>query len=163
VDILWQELGAGLPDARQLAVILIRVLAAALLGALVGFQRERSGKAAGLRTHMLVCLGTATIVLAGVQAGMAMDALSRVIQGVVTGIGFIGAGTILKRSDEAHIEGLTTAASVWLTAAIGVSVGLGSLAVGVLGALLAWVVLAFRGDMKGRNGRPGDQGGQDPA
>jgi putative Mg2+ transporter-C (MgtC) family protein len=150
MDILWQELAGGFPDWRQLVVILVRLVAAALLGALLGYDRERAGKAAGLRTHMLVCLGTAMFVVAGVQVGMGMDALSRVIQGIVTGLGFIGAGTILKRSDEQQIEGLTTAAAVWLTAAIGVAVGLGSLTVAVLGTLFAWIILAVLGAMEAR-------------
>ena len=86
------------------------VLLAALLGGLVGFQREQAGKAAGLRTHMLVALGAAFFVMIPYQAGMPLADLSRVLQGIITGVGFLGAGTILKRPAEEHIEGLTTAA-----------------------------------------------------
>ena len=109
---------------------------------MIGMQRERSGKAAGLRTHMLVCLGTALFVIAGAEIGMQQDAMSRVIQGLATGIGFLGAGAIIKMESTREIRGLTTAAGVWMTAAIGVAVGLGHLGTAALGVLFAWVVLA---------------------
>ncbi len=145
MDILWEELTSGLPDARQLVHVLIRLLAATLLGAVVGFQRERVGKPAGLRTHMLVTLGTTVFVLACSGVGMSMDGLSRVIQGIVTGIGFIGAGSILKLNEERDIQGLTTAAGVWMTAAIGVAVGLGSLGVALLSTFFTLIILALAG------------------
>ena len=143
MELLWQELTNGIPDSRTLWTILIRVIAASLLGALVGFQRERAGKPAGLRTHILVSLGTAVVVLACSASGMNMDGESRVIQGIVTGIGFIGAGSILKVSEERDIRGLTTAAGLWLTAAIGVSCGLGTLGIAVIASVLALIVLAL--------------------
>ena len=145
MDIIWEELTSGLPDARQLVHVIIRLLAATLLGAVVGYQRERAGKPAGLRTHILVCLGTAVFVLSCAGVGMSLDGLSRVIQGIVTGIGFIGAGSILKLSEERDVQGLTTAAGVWMTAAIGVSVGLGSLGIALLGTLFTLVILALAG------------------
>jgi putative Mg2+ transporter-C (MgtC) family protein len=123
--------------------ILIRVITASLLGALVGFQRERVGKPAGLRTHILVSLGTAVVVLACSASGMNMDGESRVIQGIVTGIGFIGAGSILKVSEERDIRGLTTAAGLWLTAAIGVSCGLGTIGIAMIASVLAMIILAL--------------------
>ena len=86
MDILWEELTTGLPNVRQLIVVIIRLFAATLLGALVGIQRERAGKPAGLRTHILVAVGTAVFVIACSGAGMSSDGLSRVIQGIVTGI-----------------------------------------------------------------------------
>ena len=143
MDIVWEELLSGLPDARRLTHVLIRLLAAAVLGAVVGFQRERAGKPAGLRTHMLVTLGTAVFVLACSGVGMDHDALSRVIQGIVTGIGFIGAGSILKLDRERDIQGLTTAAGVWMTAAVGVAVGLGSLGVALLSTIFTLAILSF--------------------
>src|SRR5436190_4026987 len=143
MDLFWQELTAGLHDGRQLVHLIIRVVAAALLGGLVGIQRERTRKPAGLRTHMLVSLSTAVFVIACSNYGMSSDGLSRVIQGVVTGIGFIGAGTILKLSHEHEIKGLTTAASVWMTAAIGVTIGLGSLGIGLVVTILAVLILAL--------------------
>jgi putative Mg2+ transporter-C (MgtC) family protein len=145
MDIFWEELTSGLPNARQFAHVIIRLVAATLLGAIVGIQRERAGKPAGLRTHILVTLGTAVFVLACSGVGMSLDGLSRVIQGIVTGIGFIGAGSILKLSEERDIKGLTTAASVWMTAAIGVAVGLGSLGVAVLSTLFTLIILTLAG------------------
>ena len=143
MELLWQELTNGIPELRNLSIILIRVIAATLLGAAVGFQRERVGKPAGLRTHILVSLGTAVVVLACAGSGMSLEGQSRVIQGIVTGIGFIGAGSILKISEERDIRGLTTAAGLWLTAAVGVACGLGTIGIAVIAALLALIVLAL--------------------
>ena len=143
MELLWQELTHGLPDGRQFATFLIRVIAAVVLGGIVGIEREKARKPAGLRTHILVSLGTAIVVLACAGSGMDMAGLSRVIQGIVTGIGFIGAGSILKLDEERDIRGLTTAAGLWLTAAIGVACGLGSLGVAMIGAVLALIVLAL--------------------
>jgi putative Mg2+ transporter-C (MgtC) family protein len=143
MDIVWEELLSGLPDTRRLTHVLIRLLAATILGAVIGFQREKAGKPAGLRTHMLVTLGTAVFVLACSGVGMGHDALSRVIQGIVTGIGFIGAGSILKLDRERDIQGLTTAAGVWMTAAVGVAVGLGSLGVALLSTVFTVGILSF--------------------
>ena|SRR5215471_12754099 len=143
MDVLWQELTAGLHDPKQLAHVIIRIVAATLLGGMVGIQREKTHKPAGLRTHMLVSLATAAFVAACSSINMSLDGLSRVIQGIITGIGFIGAGTILKLSQEHEIKGLTTAASVWMTAAIGVTVGLGSLGIGLMITLLAVIILAL--------------------
>lgn len=143
MDILWEEITSGLPDARQLVHVLIRLIAATLLGALVGIQREKVGKPAGFRTHMLVCLGTTVFVLSCSGVGMSLDGVSRVIQGIITGIGFIGAGSILKLSEEREIQGLTTAAGIWMTSAIGVAVGLGSLGVAFLSTGFTLIILAL--------------------
>jgi putative Mg2+ transporter-C (MgtC) family protein len=143
MELLWQELTNGIPDSTRLWTIMIRVIAATLLGAIVGFQRERAGKPAGLRTHVLVSLGTAVVVLACAAGGMNMDGQSRVIQGIVTGIGFIGAGSILKVSEEKDIRGLTTAAGLWLTAAVGVASGLGTIGIAVIAAILALIILGL--------------------
>lgn len=143
MEIIWQELTAGLPDARQFTHVLIRLAAATLLGAIIGIDRERAGKPAGLRTHMLVTLGTAVFVLACAGIGMSLEGQSRVIQGIITGIGFIGAGSILKLSEERDIQGLTTAAGVWMTAAVGVAVGLGSLGVALLSTAFTLVILSL--------------------
>lgn len=145
MDIFWEELTSGLPNVRQLVHVLIKLVAATLLGAVVGFQRERAGKPAGVRTHILVTLGTTVFVLACSGVGMSMDGLSRVIQGIVTGIGFIGAGSILKLNEERNIQGLTTAAGVWMAAAIGVAVGLGSLGVAMLSTLFTLIILTLAG------------------
>jgi putative Mg2+ transporter-C (MgtC) family protein len=154
MDILWEELTSGLPDSRQFAHVVIRMVAATLLGAVVGIQREKAGKPAGLRTHVLVCLGTAVFVLACSGVGMSLEGLSRVIQGIVTGIGFVGAGAILKLSQEREIQGLTTAAGIWMTAAIGVAVGLGSLGVALLATLMALIILALSGPLDSFFDRP---------
>ena len=120
-----------------------RLLIASLLGGLLGYERELKRKAAGLRTHMLVALGAALFVLVPVQVGMSPEDISRVIQGLVTGIGFLGAGTILKGNSAEDVKGLTTAAGIWLTAAIGVAVGLGHEATAVLSTLLALAIFVL--------------------
>lgn len=150
MDVLWQELTRGLSNGQEFERVVVRLLAATILGAIVGFERERAGKPAGLRTHTLVCLGTAVFVLVCTSVGMSSDGLSRVIQGIVTGIGFIGAGTILKGDQEHEIKGLTTAAGVWMTAAIGVGVGLGSIGVAALSTLLGVIILAVVGALEAR-------------
>jgi len=143
MDLLWQELTTGFPDRTRLAIVVIRVIAALLLGGFLGIERERTGKPAGFRTHILVCLGTAVVVLACTEAKMSVEGLSRVVQGIVTGIGFVGAGSILKLSESREIKGLTTAAGLWVTAVIGVSVGLGALGLAVIGTLLTLLVLGL--------------------
>jgi putative Mg2+ transporter-C (MgtC) family protein len=135
----------SLPEAGQTLAVIIRLVAAALLGAIVGAEREAEGKAAGLRTHMLVALGAALFVIAPRQAGLALSEMSRVVQGVAAGIGFIGAGTILKLPAIEEIRGLTTAAGLWLTAAVGVAAGIGPLWVACTCALCAWVTLHLVG------------------
>jgi putative Mg2+ transporter-C (MgtC) family protein len=134
---------SDLPGAAEVTKVVVRLLLAALLGGLVGIQRERVGKAAGLRTHMLVALGSAFFVLIPDRAGMQLADLSRVLQGILTGIGFLGAGTILKRDEEEEIQGLTTAAGLWLTAAIGIAAGLGREASAILGTILALIILCL--------------------
>jgi putative Mg2+ transporter-C (MgtC) family protein len=153
MEILWEELAFGVPDSRQLLRVIIRLIAATLLGAVVGIEREKAGKPAGLRTHILVSLGTAVFVLASSGVGISEDGISRVIQGIITGIGFLGAGSILKLSEERDIQGLTTAAGIWMTAAIGVAVGLGSLGLALLGAVLTLIILAVIRPLESRISR----------
>jgi putative Mg2+ transporter-C (MgtC) family protein len=150
MELLWQELTSGMPDRGRLAIVLIRIIAATLLGAIVGIQREKAGKPAGLRTHMLVSLGTAVVVLACSGVNMNLDGLSRVIQGIVTGIGFVGAGSILKLNEQREIQGLTTAAGLWMTAAIGIAVGLGALGLALIATALMVIVLALEGLVNSR-------------
>src|SRR5690606_22472154 len=119
----------------------LRLFLAMLLGGLLGYEREVMGKAAGVRTHMLVCLGAAIFVMALEQDGAEADAMSRVIQGVAAGIGFLCAGTILKGQSISDVKGLTTAAGLWASAAIGVAVGLGREATAVLSTVLVLMVL----------------------
>jgi putative Mg2+ transporter-C (MgtC) family protein len=140
LDILRQEFG-DVPSAAEFVRIVLRLLAAVLLGGLVGLEREAAGKAAGLRTHMLVALGSAlTLVVAG-RMGMPESDQSRVIQGIVTGIGFLGGGAILKITDQRRIRGLTTAAGIWMTAAIGIAAGTGKLTTAAVATGLTFIVL----------------------
>ncbi len=144
----WQEVAntvgqefADLPDAAGVTRITLRLLIAASLGGVLGFEREQKGKAAGLRTHMLVALGSALFVLIPQQAGVSDADLTRVMQGLLAGVGFLGAGAIIKGSGEEEIKGLTTAAGIWLTAAIGMAAGLGREATAVLSTLIALIIL----------------------
>ena len=132
---------SDVPDATQLTRIVVRLGMAGLLGGLLGWEREHAGKAAGVRTHMLVAMGAALFVLVAQQVGIAPADNSRVLQGVIAGVGFLGAGTILKGDAESQVKGLTTAAGIWLTAAIGVAAGLGREATALLSTLLALLVL----------------------
>jgi putative Mg2+ transporter-C (MgtC) family protein len=150
---------ADFPDAGQLTRTTIRLLMAALLGGAIGYEREQRGKAAGMRTHMLVALGSALFVIVAQQSGASSTDISRVIQGLVAGIGFLGAGAILSNPREEHVTGLTTAASVWLTAAIGVAAGLGREVTAILSTVLALVILAalprfVAWVLRDRNGNP---------
>ena len=106
--------------------VLIRLVAAVGVGALIGLDRELRHKPAGLRTMALVSLGSAVFVLTAVDSadGQSHDAASRAIQGVVTGVGFLGAGAILRGDTEISVRGMTTAASIWLAAASGIACGL---------------------------------------
>ncbi len=135
-----QELSSSI-DAESTARVVLRLGVAAALGGLLGWERERAGKSAGLRTHMLVSMGAAMFVLAAAQAGIDPKDNSRVIQGIVQGIGFLGAGTILKRDKKEVVEGLTTAAGIWFTAAIGTAAGLGLEGMAALSCVLGLVVL----------------------
>jgi putative Mg2+ transporter-C (MgtC) family protein len=131
---------SDIPDFEHAVRVSVRLILAAFLGGVLGYEREYKGKAAGLRTHMLVSLGAALFVLLPLEAGMEIDDLSRVMQGIVTGIGFLGAGTILKGSSVQDVKGLTTAAGIWLTAAIGVAAGLGHESTAVLTTAFALVI-----------------------
>ena len=152
----FADLGNGLAVGRVFG----RVLVAALLAGILGFERETKGKAAGLRTHMLVSVAAALFVIVSEQAGMPAPDISRVIQGIATGMGFIGAGAILKGNDDSQIQGLTTAASLWLTTAVGCAAGLGRESTAVLVTLLAIVILTvlpkFEQMFQKRNGNGHD-------
>ncbi|NOT48189.1 MAG: MgtC/SapB family protein [Acidobacteria bacterium] len=141
MDVLWDELSFGLLDRRQLIQVIVRMISSVLIASIIGFQREAARKSAGLRTHILVSLGSTIFVIGCIGAGMREDAISRVIQGIITGIGFIGAGTIIKR--ETNIKGLTTSAGLWATCAIGVIVGLGELGIALIAAVLIFLVLTI--------------------
>jgi putative Mg2+ transporter-C (MgtC) family protein len=133
---------SDIPDIGEATRIMLRLVLAALLGGLLGIERESKGKAAGVRTHMLVSMGAAMFVLASQQAGIDPADMSRVLQGVIAGVGFLGAGTILKGDAESQVKGLTTAAGIWMTAAIGVAAGMGKEATAVLATLLTLAIMA---------------------
>ena len=144
----WQQITDALAHefadfgaADTIARTAFRLILACLLGAALGYERESKGKAAGVRTHMLVALGAALFILVPLGRGVEDPGLTRVIQGIVAGIGFLGAGAILKGRPGEEIEGLTTAASVWTTAALGVAAGLGRASTAILGAILALIIL----------------------
>lgn len=164
----WQEVAAvviaefsDVPDPGQATRIVMRLTLAALLGGLLGWEREATGKAAGVRTHMLVCMGSAMFVMIALQTGAQANEASRVMQGVIAGVGFLGAGTILKENSDAgalpQVKGLTTAAGIWLTAAIGVAAGLGEEATAVLSALLAFGILRLVPVLLGRSDAKGNE------
>jgi putative Mg2+ transporter-C (MgtC) family protein len=156
---MWAEIGAtvreefsDLPGAAGVTRTVLRLTTAAVLGGILGYEREMKGRAAGLRTHMLVALGAALFVLVPQQAGVSDADLTRVLQGLTAGVGFLCAGTIIKGHAEADIKGLTTAAGVWLTAAIGVAAGMGREATAVLSTLLALGILTLLPRLVGRLG-----------
>jgi putative Mg2+ transporter-C (MgtC) family protein len=144
---MWEALTAefsDVPDAAQATRLVVRLLTAGLLGALIGYDRERNSSPAGFRTHILVALGAALFVIVPVQAGFSNDDISRVVQGLVAGIGFLGAGAILKQDASLTVRGLTTAASIWLTAAIGIASGLGQLLTALIATAFGLLVLNAR-------------------
>lgn len=147
----------NLPSLAQLIQISVRLFVALLVGGLVGFQRELTHKPAGLRTHMLLSLGIALILITAEQSGMSKSDLSRVVQGLVTGIGFLGGGAILKLTAEHEIHGLTTAAGLWLTAAAGAAAGLGRLGLAVIGVCLGIFVLSAFVSVEKKLGRHASQ------
>jgi putative Mg2+ transporter-C (MgtC) family protein len=122
--------------------IILRLLLAGALAAAIGYQRERANKAAGLRTHILIALGAALFTLASIYgfAGESFDP-SRVAAGVVAGVGFIGAGVIFRGMRGDKLAGITTAASVWVTAAIGLAAGAGMYLVAIVTTIITVIVL----------------------
>src|SRR5208282_149967 len=125
--------------------IVLRLTAATLVGGAIGLDRDLRGKPTGVRTMGIVALGSALIVLASQYPAHETDqaAASRVMQGIITGIGFLGAGVILRNPSGGKVRGLTTAASIWLTACIGASCGAGAWPIVLISAVLVGIVLAF--------------------
>jgi putative Mg2+ transporter-C (MgtC) family protein len=152
-EVLREEfVGSG--DPGTLVRLIVRLLIALFVGALLGYQREKVGKAAGLRTHMLVSLAAALFTATPELAGMDAAAVSRVIQGLAAGIGFIGGGAILKLTDERQIRGLTTAAGIWLAAACGVAAGLGRPGAALAGGALGFAVFSLLDRLEKRVEKP---------
>jgi len=146
---MWQEIWntvlaefSDIPDATQITRITLRLLVAAALGGLMGYEREQRGKSAGVRTHMLVAIGSALFVLIPLQIGTSTADLTRVLQGLIAGVGFLGAGTIILGTKQVETQGLTTAAGIWVTAAIGMAAGMGRESTAVLSTLVSLFVLS---------------------
>jgi len=116
--------------------IIVQLILAITLGGLIGIEREKSNKPAGIRTHMLVALGACLFTISSMNLGM--DA-ARIAAGIVTGIGFIGAGTII--SSGKNIKGITTAASLWTTSAVGLLVGIGEYFISTIATLFILIIL----------------------
>jgi putative Mg2+ transporter-C (MgtC) family protein len=145
MDRVMDELTRSLPDLTHLMRILGRLTVALIIGAGIGLQRQVAHKAAGLRTHMLVALGTALLLVSASDAGLASSDVSRIVQGIITGIGFLGGGAILKLTGQQEIRGLTTAAGIWLTAAASAAAGLGQTVAALIGLVFALIVLVVMG------------------
>ena len=146
IDTVLQTLRAELADVGNTADItrvVLRLFVASVLGACLGWERERSGAVAGLRTHMLVALGVAMMIMASQLSGVAQAELSRVLQGIFAGVGFVGAAAIIRPHDGDRVHGVTTAASIWATAAIAAAAGLGLEAPAIIATLFAVVILAW--------------------
>ena len=149
------EVFFGVQDPAHIWRVILRLGIACILGGLIGFEREAEHKRAGLRTHMLVALGSALFTL--IAAELKTDS-SRIIQGIAAGIGFLGAGCIFKLTEQHEVKGLTTAAGVWVTAAVGIAVGLERYILAAGSTVLIWIVLHLLGRLESRRDR-GDAGG----
>jgi putative Mg2+ transporter-C (MgtC) family protein len=125
--------------------LIIRLILAGVGAGLLGWERGRAGKAAGPRTHILVGLGAAGFAAVPLQTGLGPDGTSRVLQGVTAGIGFLCAGCILKQDADGTVRGLTTAAGLWLTAAVGLAAGLGRGGSAILLTAAGWFTLSVLG------------------
>jgi putative Mg2+ transporter-C (MgtC) family protein len=118
-----------------------RLIVALIIGIIIGLERETKQKSAGLRTNMLVCFASTLLILIPIEIGVVqqnLDVLGRVISGIISGVGFIGGGTILRQSE---VKGLTSAATIWMTSALGIAVGCGLWQLGLAGALVTWIIL----------------------
>jgi putative Mg2+ transporter-C (MgtC) family protein len=152
---LAREFG-DLTDAADIARFAVRLAVAVLAGAAIGWDRELRASSAGFRTHILVAAGAALFMIVPLHAGFDSADMSRVVQGLVAGIGFLGAGAILKMDDRGEIRGLTTAATIWVTAAIGMTAGLGQLVTAIVATVVVLVVLTLlpRVEPRGDDKRP---------
>jgi putative Mg2+ transporter-C (MgtC) family protein len=149
----------GEPSITPLLQVLVRLLAAVVVGGAIGLNRDLREKPAGVRTHALVAMGAALLVVVGQRLGgdatSQAQYLGRTVQGIVTGIGFLGAGVILHPSN-GRILGLTTAATIWVTAALGIACGVGEWKLAALATALTFVVLVCGGPLErlGRRLKP---------
>ena len=121
--------------------MLVRLVVAVVLGGIIGYEREQAAKPAGVRTHGMVCLGAALFTVISLSGFGETGDPARVAAQIVSGIGFLGAGLILRQ--RGNVLGLTTAASLWVTAAIGVAIGVGMMAMALMTVLLVYLLLHF--------------------
>ena len=146
LDLIWLTVlseFSDLSNVTQITKVVLRIITASILGGLLGYEREMKGKSAGIRTHMLVALGAAIFIIVPQQAGVSPEEVSRVLQGLIAGVGFLGAGAIMIGQQKENETGLTSAASIWITAAIGVTVGMGFEATAVLSTVITLAILAL--------------------
>jgi putative Mg2+ transporter-C (MgtC) family protein len=133
--------------------IVLRLFAAAVIGSCIGLDREVRRKPAGMRTHALVALGAALVTLVVSRFPPAqiehVDAVSRAVQGIIAGVGFLGGGAILKSNDHEMVHGLTTAASIWLVASLGIACGVGQWIAALIALAFALVILIVGGPVEG--------------
>lgn len=133
--------------------IVLRLFAAAFIGSCIGLDREIRRKPAGMRTHALVGLGAAVVVMVVARFPPAqlehIDAVSRAVQGIIAGVGFLGGGAILKANDHESVHGLTTAASIWLVASLGIACGIGQWVAALVALLFALIILIVGGPVEG--------------
>lgn len=129
-------------DGSGIALVAWRLFVAVLLGALIGIEREERGKPAGLRTHVLITMASASFALLADRLGTThvLNDSTRMLQGIIVGVGFIGAGAIVRDRQSNEVHGLTTASGIWTATAIGIAVGMGWLALGVLTAVFALAI-----------------------
>ena len=125
----------------------VSLLLAVFLGSAIGLEREISGKSAGLRTNVLICLGAAVFTIISKNLGGASDSATRIAAQIVTGVGFLGAGAIIR--DRGGVHGLTTAATIWLVASVGLACGAGYYATALIATLIAVIVLVGLGHIAG--------------
>jgi putative Mg2+ transporter-C (MgtC) family protein len=133
-------------DHADQVEIALRLCVAAIAGMAVGLNRDIHNKPIGMRTLGLVALGAAIVILSGsVYEGLhfGQDAVSRVVQGILTGLGFLGAGAIIRGKDGTEVQGLTTASTVWIAAALGVTAGLGAWFITAAGTVMTLFLLTF--------------------
>lgn len=146
-----------LTKGASVAEVAIRLTVAVAIGGLLGWDRERWNKPAGIRTHMLVSLGSATFTLLGFEVGEHYSTggfdPTRVLQGVVGGVGFLGAGAILQNGGQ--VSGITTAAGIWVAGALGAAAGVGAYVLALIATVLAFVILAAAGKLEKLAGKKG--------
>ncbi len=130
-------------DVKLELIIVVKLIASFLLGAFIGFDREKHGRDAGIRTYAAVCIGATLFTAVAAHLVSDVAAASRVIANIVTGVGFLGAGIIYRNSSAGTSHGLTTAATVWCTAAVGVAVGLNMFIIAIVGAIALHFLLSL--------------------